>query len=786
MLSQIIVATLTVAVVVMVCVDLVRTGNEELSGHHDGGGYEVRPTIGGARGDLTGASLQESFGTGIPAGGRNLGLGQQPGRMDPAAVDRQPARTDSLMGQGSSPERDGVPHGDGSRHVRSRLQLLVVIPVAAVTVIALCIVGLAYFLNDARIHAPDGSVRVGSILWAIAIVIVMSTVLVLAAWATIGTAKSVLQPLYRLRSRAMALVGGRPSDADAVPADLASPDEIGDIARAFEQMRSTISRLGGNEAGLRNKLDAMFVNLSHRGQSLVERQMRLIEILEQSERDRERQAILFRMNRIAARMHRDSQNLLILAGHELSSSWNQPMVLMNVVRAAVSEIEEYDRVSVDALPDIALSGPAVNEMVHLLAELIQNATSFSAVDMPVEIAGQLPNTGGALISITDRGVGMSVQDISYANWRLENPPPADIDVPKWIGLLVVSRLAARRGVRVRLQHAELGGLAALVWIPDELIGRPDAAVRPDFTRPGPDRPRRGAHELAMDLHGTGAQRSMAATWVAEPTATREGVRSAPLGRRLLPEEGPSPEPSRPSAGPEPMPQKVQTFAADAANIRHDRQQDTDASAPGAGGSAQLTSPLLAPAAHVQQEANPGNGDVIVPAAVNPAEERRLPIFEAVESSWFKSARQAPGSARNAVKVGGQWSSPADAGWRAAQTVESPAAGSATEAGLPRRLPNANLVPGTIPGSQPPADVPSRSPADVRNRLAGFQRGVADGRAAASEAGKSAGENESLSVRFGFRSHAMMRLRQHPPSPGCGPRNWLVVWPRSLTAPGQPP
>ena len=499
MLTQILVGFLIVAVAVMVGVDLVRTGSEDPSGQHDGWGDEIQPrTVGGARGDRTGASFQEPFGTGIPAAGRDVGLGQHPGRMDPAAVDLQPARTGSPLGQRSSTERDGAPRGHGNRHVRSRLQLMVVIPVAAITIVALCIVGLAYFLSDARIYAPDGSVRVGSILWAVAIVIVMITVLVLAAWATIGTARSVLQPLYRLRSRAMALPAGQA--ADAAPADVASPDEIGDIARAFEQMRSTISRLGGNEAGLRNKLDAMFVNLSHRGQSLVERQMRLIEILEQSERDRERQAILFRMNRIAARMHRDSQNLLILAGHELSSSWNQPMVLMNVIRAAVSEIEESDRVSVHALPDIALSGPAVNEMVHLLAELIQNATSFSAVDMPVEIAGQLLNTGGALISITDRGVGMSVQDISHANWRLENPPPVDIDVPKWIGLLVVSRLAARRGVRVRLQHAELGGLAALVWVPDELIARPERGhapgVHPAWSRQAPAGGARASHGSA--------------------------------------------------------------------------------------------------------------------------------------------------------------------------------------------------------------------------------------------------------------------------------------------------
>jgi signal transduction histidine kinase len=614
---------------------------------------------------------------------------------------------------------------------------MVVIPVTAVTVIALCIVGLAYFLSDARIHAPDGSVRVGSILWAVVIAIVIIIVLVLAAWTTISAAGSVLQPIYRLRSRAMALAGGRPSDADAAPADVASPDEIGDIARAFEQMRSTISRLGGNEAGLRNKLDTMFVNLSHRGQSLVERQMRLIEILEQSERDTERQAILFRMNRIAARMHRDSQNLLVLAGHELSSSWNQPMVLMNVIRAAMSEIEEYERISVDALPDIALSGPAVNDMVHLLAELIQNATSFSAVDMPVEIAGQLLNTGGAVISITDRGVGMSAQDISHANWRLENPPPVDIDVPKWIGLLVVSKLAARRGIRVRLQHAERGGLTTLVWIPDELIARPDTIMRPDFTRPGPGRPRRGAHEPAIDLRGAGVQQSMAATRVAEPTASRD-ARSAPFGGRTMSEEG-LPGPAAPFAGSKPVSHEVWSLAPGAADIRHDRQPGTDASAPGGSRTAQLASPLT-PTAPVQQETGSDDSGVVVPTAMNPAEERRLPIYEAVESSWF-SANRAPGPAPTAVKAGGQWSSPADEGWRAAQTVEAPAAGSATEAGLPRRTPNANLVPGTVPSSQP-AEMPSRSAADARDRLAGFQRGVTEGRVAASEAGKPAGDNGS--------------------------------------------
>ena len=172
---------------------------------------------------------------------------------------------------------------------------------------------------------------------------------------------------------------------------------------------------------------------------------------------------------------------------------------MNVIRAAVSEIEEYERVSLHAQPDIAVSGPVVNDAVHLLAELTENATSFSAVDMPVEISGYLSNSGGVVIDITDRGVGMSANELAYANWRLENPPAADIDVPKWIGVFVVARLAARHGIRVRLQQAEFGGLTALVWLPDEIIIHHGVAVAGQARQFGRRGPRRGSHEAAGDL-----------------------------------------------------------------------------------------------------------------------------------------------------------------------------------------------------------------------------------------------------------------------------------------------
>jgi hypothetical protein len=128
----------------------------------------------------------------------------------------------------------------------------------------------------------------------------------------------------------------------------------------------------------------------------------------------------------------------------------------------------------------------------------------------------------------------------------------------------------------------------------------------------------------------------------------------------------------------------------------------------------------------------------VPPTEAATEERRLPIFDSVESHWFSGGRRTPSPPRTAENP---WSSPADEGWRAAKTVESPAAGSPTPAGLPQRVPNANLVPGAIPGAQQPAALPARSPAEARDRLAGLQRGAAEGRTAASEAGKPAGEDE---------------------------------------------
>src|SRR5215472_4576362 len=221
-------------------------------------------------------------------------------------------------------------------------------------------------------------------------------VLALALFFTIAVGRSMTRPLRRLRAGALEIAGrrlpetvrrmseGAGTDEPLVvePIDVDSSDEIGEVARAFDQVHREAVRLAANEAALRGNVNAMFVNLSRRSQSLVERQIRLIDDLEQGEQDSERLASLFQMDHLATRMRRNSENLLVLAGHEVSRRWTGSVGLVDVLRAAVSEIEQYERVSLTVQPRIAVRGQAVNDVVHLLAELAENATSFSAAQTP--------------------------------------------------------------------------------------------------------------------------------------------------------------------------------------------------------------------------------------------------------------------------------------------------------------------------------------------------------------------------------------------------------------------
>ena len=722
MLSEIILAVLALGTGFLVAVDFARTHSEVLPEHANETPHDVRPRmVGDTRSGRTEAFLRE------PADVHDAGPARHAESISPAGHDHLYSPT------GPSPAHKTSRRGLRDWPVRSRLLLLVITPAVAVAVVVLCIVLITDILRAAPAHSPGTS----AILSALAIGVVMIIVLALASWFTILAARSVLHPLNRLRVGAVKMSrvelpdaarrvrqnngDGGPSDLELI--DIDSADEIGQIARAFDQMRREMLRLSASETAVHGNLDAMFVNLSQRSQSLAERQIRLLQSLEHGEQDRERLANLFKMNHIAARMHRNSQNLLIVAGRDLASSWNQPVALVNAIRAAVSEIEEYERVSLNAQPDIAVRGPAVNDVVHLLAELIENATSFSAAEMSVEISGQLLTSGGVLVDVTDRGVGMSAKEMAYANWQLENQSARDINVLKWMGLFVVARLAARHGIRVRLQQAEIGGLTALVWLPDEVIDYQGSAAAPRLDRFGDAGSRPGSHEAAAVHPGHGATEQRVTPARSAEFATRyEETRDTPPGRQLISDAGRVPTVRRP--GP-----RLSEAMGEHAGVSGQQDQVLGDEAAGdiTGGPLRTGRPSA-------------DGNVVVPPAEDPAETRRLPIFDAVESHWFSGNRNAPGRSGPTTAAASDWSSPADGGWRAAETVDSPSSRGQTAAGLPRRLPNANLVPGAIPSTQPAA--PSRSATAARDRLAGFQRGVTEGRTAASGPADPGGQDKS--------------------------------------------
>ncbi|WP_037858012.1 nitrate- and nitrite sensing domain-containing protein [Streptomyces sp. NRRL S-340] len=258
-------------------------------------------------------------------------------------------------------------------------------------------------------------------------------------------------------------------DTRVAPIPITSTDEIGEVARAFDQVHREAVRLAAEQALLRGNINAIFTNLSRRNQSLIEGQLTLITDLENNEADPDQLENLFRLDHLATRMRRNGENLLVLAGEEPGRRWDQPVPLVDVLRAASSEVEQYERIELSGVPEAEIHGRAVTDLVHLLAELLENATTFSSPQTKVRVtATRLPD-GRVMVEIHDKGIGLTAEDFADINHKLANPPTVDVAISQRMGLFVVGRLADRHGIRVQLRPSgEQAGTTSLVMLPDAI------------------------------------------------------------------------------------------------------------------------------------------------------------------------------------------------------------------------------------------------------------------------------------------------------------------------------
>lgn len=558
------------------------------------------------------------------------------------------------------------------------------------------------------------------------------------------------------------------------PIGIDTREEIGEVARAFDAVHGEAVRLAAQQSLLRNNINDIFVNLSQRSQGLVKRQLALIDGLERTEQDPDHLENLFQLDHLATRMRRNNENLLVLAGAaDLRARRKRPVPARDVLRAAVSEIEQYRRVVVRRAPGVAVAGPVVNDLVHLVAELLDNATSFSPPDSEVVLRAATGAGGTLVVEIVDTGVGIPPAELAALNTQLAAPPVVDLAVARRMGLFVVGRLARRHNITVVLRPAPEGsGVHATVEVPavylqsgatpgadgdldvptqvlpvttartrSELPAPPappaprtSPEAQPAFAAVPPSTPRRDgpvpaddplsgpwlpapveADERELPIYGEMRsawfrQRRFASALGNDWTPQGPGSARVP-GRSGLPPTGAGPDGAAPEA---PVPTAPVPRGS---SVRPLPVQRPGAAAPEGSDPAEASA-LERDADPIAPSAQPAAQSAVVrPATTDHAPDATHPA---------PAAAAAADVAPDAVEWG-----EVDAGWAAARSAADPRPDTTTSAGLPKRKPKSQLVPGSITPGAGPAAVrpPTRSPEVVRGRLSGYQRGLREGREA---------------------------------------------------------
>lgn len=553
-------------------------------------------------------------------------------------------------------------------------------------------------------------------------------------------------------------------DTRVEPIPITTRDEIGEVARAFDQVHREAIRLAAEQALLRGNVNAIFTNLSSRNQGLIERQLELITGLENNEADPDQLENLFKLDHLATRMRRNGENLLILAGEEPGRRWNQPVPLVDVLRAASSEVENYERIEISGVPESEIHGQAVTDLVHLLSELLENATTFSSPHTKVKVAATRLPDGRVMIEIHDKGIGLTAEDFADINHKLANPPTVDAAISQRMGLFVVGRLADRHGIRVQLRPSgEQAGTTSLVMLPDAIThgGGGEDLAQDDFTvsRIVPEQPYatqetpavHTAAELGFDdsTYGAAGQGQAGPASGPDPVGrslARGGRRASLDAQTYRQTDYPEPEytdraedpqqsyfdynspaeqggwadtgsyqtPYDTSYGtqPEPAP-SIPEVPVERVEFNHPGPTPSDALS--------VTDAGLPRRAKQWQEPGEGAADA---SGYGP---ERTPGQQPAAQG-----QQEPADPQGTSESGPRWASANDERWQRAEQLREPKAGGITSSGLPRRVPKANLIEGSATQSPSGGPQVSRAPEDVRGRLSNLRRGVQQARTAGTD------------------------------------------------------
>jgi signal transduction histidine kinase len=310
------------------------------------------------------------------------------------------------------------------------------------------------------------------------------------------------------------LRGGEDVDVDVeAPPMETSGDEIGQVGQAFNTVRRTAIAAAVEQARVRHGISDVFRNLARRNQSLLHRQLSLLDTMERRASDPDVLGDLYRLDHLTTRMRRHAEGLIILSGAAPGRAWRDPVRLVDVLRASVAEVEDYTRVTMVTMTEAALAGPVVADVIHMIAELVENATIFSPPNTPVRLTGDMVGKGFA-VEIEDRGLGLSEEKLAEINDRLSSPPESALSGSDQLGLFVAGRLAVRHGIKISIRLNPYGGTTAIVLIPRDLVVSEDVYSR--------DPSAAQASESAVQPTGRHAARSediIAAAAAMPPTGT---------------------------------------------------------------------------------------------------------------------------------------------------------------------------------------------------------------------------------------------------------------------------